>query len=87
MILLEDQPTLTDLHQLIREVRDYPINVRELIELAQRVDAPRTVIDFYRTFPEDEIFLDEDDLMATTDNVELLRHQEELSRQYADPEN
>ena len=75
MILLEDQPTLTDLHSLINEVPSYPITVRQLIELAIRKHFPKPVVDFYRTFPEDEIFQDKDNLLSTTESVEMLHHQ------------
>ena len=75
MILLEDQVTLTDLHTLINQVPRYPVTVRRLIDLARYLHSPRPVIDFYQTFPDDEVFIDKDDLLATSENVEMLRHQ------------
>lgn len=75
MILLEDQPTLTDLHTLIAKVPKYPISVKQLIELAAKQHTPKAVIDFYNAFPEGEIFSDKEDLLARTEHVEMLHHQ------------
>lgn len=75
MILIEDQPTLTDLHGLINEVPTYPVTVRQLLDLASQKHSSRAVVDFYETFPEDEAFTDKDDLLSTTESVEMLRHQ------------
>lgn len=75
MILLEDQPTLTDLHRLISNVPSYPITIGQLVDLAIQKHAPKPVIEFYKAFPDDEIFANRDDLMSTTDSVEMLRHQ------------
>ncbi|HSX17925.1 MAG TPA: hypothetical protein VLE51_01035 [Candidatus Saccharimonadales bacterium] len=74
MILLEDQPTLTDLHSLITKVPSYPITVKQLTDLALQKRAPKTVLDFYHAFPDDQVFEDKDDLLSRTDNVEMLQH-------------
>lgn len=86
MILLEDEPTLTDLHRLINQVNSYPVAVNQLVNLALSKHASKPVIDFYKSFPEDEIFADKDDLLATTDNVEMLRHQSAPAEQMYAPE-
>lgn len=75
MILLEEEPTLTDLHGLIATVPKYPITVRQLTALASEKQLPKAVIDFYQAFPENEIFEDKDDLISRTDSVEMLHHQ------------
>lgn len=75
MILLEDQPALTDLHNLITKVPKYPISVKQLIELAVQQHSAKPVVDFYKTFPEDEIFSDKDDLLARTEHIEMLHHE------------
>jgi hypothetical protein len=75
MILLEVEPTLTDLHELIEIVPKYPITVRQLTNLTAQKHSPKAVIDFYKTFPQDEIFEDKDDLIARTENVEIMHHQ------------
>ncbi len=74
-ILLEDQPSLTDLHALIAKVSNYPITAKQLVELAAQNQLPKAVIDFYRAFPADEVFKDKEDLLARTESVEMLRHQ------------
>jgi len=75
VILLEEEPTLTDLHRLVALVPKYPITVRQLTELASEKQLPKAVIDFYKAFPENEIFEDKDDLISRTDSVEILHHQ------------
>jgi hypothetical protein len=75
MIILQDQPTLTDLHGLIDEVPSYPVSVRNLIDIAIQRRFPKPVIDFYKLFPDDENFNDKDDLLSTTESVEMLQHQ------------
>ncbi|HLG91254.1 MAG TPA: DUF2795 domain-containing protein, partial [Candidatus Saccharimonadales bacterium] len=70
-ILLEEHPSLTDLHSLITKVPSFPITVKQLLELAKKKGAPKAVIDFYRAFPEDEIFEDKDDLISRTESVEM----------------
>ncbi|MEX0881573.1 MAG: hypothetical protein WDZ34_01725 [Candidatus Saccharimonadales bacterium] len=74
-ILLEEHPSLTDLHSLITKVPSFPITVKQLVELAQKKAAPKPVIDFYKAFPDDEIFEDKDDLISRTESVEMLHHQ------------
>ncbi len=86
MILLKDQPTLTDLHEAIDSVPAYPIMVRELIDLARQANAPQSVIDFYQAFPDDEIFEDREDLLSRTENVDILQHQDPPEEEMHTPE-
>jgi len=74
-VLLEDQPKLTDLYALIKTVSRYPITVKQLIDVAKKENSPKAVLDFYRAFPESEVFEDQDDLVARTENLEILHHQ------------
>ncbi|MBI4033602.1 hypothetical protein HY379_01250 [Candidatus Saccharibacteria bacterium] len=73
--LLEQHPSLTELHGLIGKIADYPISVKQLVELAKREKSSKAVVDFYNAFPEDEIFSDQDDLISRTESVEMLHHQ------------
>ena len=86
MILLEEQPTLTDLHSLINKVPAYPITIKQLIDLAEQNHMPRPVVDFYRAFPEDETFEDKDDLLSRTESVEMLHHQTAPAEEMHAPE-
>lgn len=74
-ILLQEHPSLTDLHTLITKVPGFPITVKQLVELAKKKRTPKAVVDFYKAFPEDEIFEDNDDLLSRTENLEILHHQ------------
>lgn len=75
MILLEEQPTLTDLHSLISKVPAFPINTHDLVELASKYRFPKTVIDFYKAFKPDQVFQDRDDLATKTESLEILHHE------------
>lgn len=74
-VLLEEHPLLTDLHTLINKVPSYPISVKQVVGLAQKKSTPKNVVDFYKAFPEDEVFEDKDDLLTRTENLEILHHQ------------
>ena len=77
MILLDTQPRLTDLHSLIAKVPSYPISIKQLLSIAIRNHYPKEVIDFYSTFPKDEIFGDEDDLVARTEQLEIMEAEDQ----------
>lgn len=74
-VLLKEEPTLTELHSLISKVSSYPIAANRLVNLAQRKGMSNAVVNFYKDFPQDEIFDDEDDLLSRTENLEILHHQ------------
>lgn len=74
-VLLEEHPLLTDLHALINKVPSYPISAKSLVNLAEKKSAPKTVVNFYSAFPEDQVFEDEEDLETRTENLEILHHQ------------
>lgn len=76
MILLQSQPTLTDLEALIAKVPAFPFSIKQMIKLAFEEHFPEEVISFLKTFPADEIFDDTDDLAARFEQVEMLQHEE-----------
>ena len=76
MILLRNQPTLADIEALVKRVPHFPYSVKQLLELAHEEHFPESVIRFYKTFPSDEVFEDAEDLMARTEQVELMRDEE-----------
>ena len=78
MIILNSQPTLTDLEALISKVPSFPFSVKQLIRLAREAHFPEEVINFYKTFPKDEVFEDAEDLIARTEQVEMMQHEEKL---------
>jgi hypothetical protein len=87
MIAVDSQPKLTDLQKLISQIPKYPISVHRLIELASRKRVRPEVINFYREFPDDEIFNNKDDIEARTEQVEILQHEnppEEFFRGFED---
>ncbi len=76
MILLHSQPTLTDLEALAAKVPAFAFSVKQLINLAREEHFPEEVINFYKTFPKDEVFEDIEDLIARTEQVEMMQHEE-----------
>lgn len=81
------QPKPNDLQNLIAQIPKYPISVHRLLELAARKRAKPSVINFYREFPDDLKFNNEDDLVARTEQVEILQHEnppEEFFRGFED---
>jgi hypothetical protein len=64
----------------------FPITVKHLVELARRKNAADAAVDFYRSFPDDGIFEDKDDLLARTESVEILRHQSAPREEMRAPE-
>lgn len=75
MTLLDTQPDLTRIHALIAKVPAYPVSARQLIDLAHNGGFGKEVIDFYRTFPEDEIFSSKEALIMRTDQALTLGHE------------
>ncbi|HET9721846.1 MAG TPA: hypothetical protein VFP32_02340, partial [Candidatus Saccharimonadales bacterium] len=75
------QPTSRQLQSLIGKVRAYPVSVGQILELAARSKVPKEVKDFYRAFPDDEVFESKDDLAARTEQVELLRSEDDMPQE------
>jgi hypothetical protein len=75
MILTNSQPRLNDIYQLAEQVPRYPISVRVLLDLARQKRMNRTVINFYETFPKDEVFTDKDDVIGRTEAVEIMQNE------------
>lgn len=72
MISVSSHPKLSDLHRLIAEVPAYPIRAGALTRLAAARRFPEEVVDFYRSFPADETFFDQEDVLNRTEIIELM---------------
>lgn len=77
MNTLAIKPPLGDLYNFIDKVHSYPVSAGQLLQLARRSRAPKPVIDFYKTFHGDQIFKDEDDLTSRSEQVDLMRREED----------
>jgi hypothetical protein len=75
-ITLQSQPSLNQLNRLIKLVTSYPISASRLVDLARRNKQPKEVEDFFRTFPQDIVFADRDDLKERSEQVEIMRQEE-----------
>jgi hypothetical protein len=72
MINISTHPSLADLHQLIDAVPTYPINAKDLANFAMEHNYPSEVVDFYKLFPDDQVFFDKSDIVSRTELIELL---------------
>lgn len=76
MILVEQLPSIEELHDLIDSVSVYPVRAGELAELAVAEGAGRRVVDFYRSFPPDQVFSSASDLAARSEQVQMMSAEE-----------
>lgn len=70
--MLKVQPRLTDLKTLVAKVDTFPVTTEELVYIAHDKSSHSDVIEFYKTFPADEIFESKEDLLARTEQVALM---------------
>jgi hypothetical protein len=70
------QPKLIDLYRFIDKVNRYPVSVGQLLNLARQQRAPKAVIDFYKSFDQDQVFRDEDELTGRSEQVDIMRQEE-----------
>lgn len=75
MLMLDTQPLLTDLRSLIDKIEEYPVTAEQLVNLAQHCSYPEEVINFYASFAPNHIFAVRDELVAETEQVEILEHE------------
>lgn len=73
MILLETHPQLTELRSLINTVESYPISAKYLRHLAQKKRFSPDVVNFYKLFPDQQLFTSQSDLEARTEMLEFLQ--------------
>jgi hypothetical protein len=50
--------------------------VGQLLNLARQQRAPKAVIDFYKSFDQDQVFRDEDELTGRSEQVDIMRQEE-----------
>ena len=82
MQALAAQPSLNQLNGFITKVRSYPVSAKQLIQLGQKVGAPKAVIDFYQSFDPQRQFNNHDDLATSSEQVDILRkEQSEMPRE------
>lgn len=74
--MLKVQPRLSDLRALIARVPSYPITAKHLVRMAMNDGLDPSVADFYRTFPEDEVFTGQEDLISRSEALAIMSGQE-----------
>ena len=79
MILLRNQPTLADIEALVKRVPHFPYSVKQLLDLAHEEHFPESVIRFYKTFPNDEVFEDAEDLVVQNSSSGRCRSSSRIS--------
>ncbi|MBX4197598.1 hypothetical protein KW801_03540 [Candidatus Saccharibacteria bacterium] len=76
MISLAAQPTMNQLYRLIDRVPRYPLSIQRLLKLARDTGAPAEVVNFYKTFAQDQVFDNKDDLAGRTEQLEIIQRDE-----------
>lgn len=77
MIAAIGQLRTNEVKSLASSVPRYPISVKSLINLASRKKLSNKVIDFYKVFPDSAVFDDADDIVARTEQVGILRNEQQ----------
>lgn len=73
MTTADTLPPINQIKDFIKHVRSYPVSVKQLLELAADTKASKEIKDFYGSFPDDQTFDDQEDLLARSEQVEILR--------------
>ena len=77
MFIATMQPSLSQLQNFAAKVRTYPVSVRQLLDFADQKGEPKTVVNFFRSFPQDQVFDDKEDLASRTEQVKIMRQEEQ----------
>ena len=76
MATIAIRPSLGELYKFIGKINDYPISVRQLVERARELQAPRAVVDFYKSFDERQVFEDKEELTGRSEQIDIMRAEE-----------
>jgi hypothetical protein len=68
-------PTLNELQRLIDKVPRYPLSIGQLLKIASENGASRQVRYFYQKFAKDRTFDSREDLLGTTEQIEIMRRE------------
>ena len=72
MVVLQRQPALGDLRNLIDKVSHYPVSGEDLVKLAISENADNSVLGLFASFPQDQYFLNRDELLTRSEQVRFL---------------
>jgi hypothetical protein len=67
---------MNQLYRLIDRVPRYPLSIQRLLKFARDSGAPDEVVNFYKSFANDQVFDSKDDLAGRTEQLEIMRHDE-----------
>jgi hypothetical protein len=67
---------MNQLYNLIDRVPRYPLSVQRLLKIAHDIGAPKEVVNFYKSFGNDQVFENQEDLAGRTEQVEIMRRDE-----------
>jgi hypothetical protein len=70
--MLKYRASSKELTDFVKTITSYPISIRDIINLAAQKGADSGVVDFYSSFPADQIFYSYEDLKARTELIEIL---------------
>lgn len=70
------QPSLSEISGFVSKVRTFPVSAGQLLQLARSSGASPKIVDFYKKFAPYRVFEDKDDLVASSEQVDILRSEE-----------
>lgn len=75
--MLSVQPQVSQIHNLVGMVPSFPVSSNDLVSLAEEKHAGTDVKQFLQAFPDGEMFLNRDDLLARTEQVALMNQEQD----------
>lgn len=84
--MITANPGLDELKGVIRKVPHYPVAAKDVTRLAESSGADHEVVEFYRSFPDDTVFEDKEDLLVRTEAIEAMARDDQPREIYRAPE-
>lgn len=75
-MIVSDLPSIEELYVFIDSIPAYPVKAGDLIQLAIAEGAGRRIVDFYRSFPRDQVFFSHEDLAGRSEQIQILSTEE-----------
>lgn len=72
MITANKLPSLVEINRVAGSVKSFPVSAPEMVGLARHNNFSESLIEFYDDFPDDQVFEDYDDLLARSEQVQIM---------------
>ena len=68
-------PRLDELYGFIDRVKEYPMPVDRLVNIARRSGAPSDIVGFYKSFDPAVVFANKEELVSRSEQVDIMREE------------